>query len=391
MANQMHDLDQLQFEDRIDWVDQNEDDLDIQVGKAKKPFLFAAALMAYRKAQAGIATGHMVGLDATASGTQMLSLLIGCLIGAQNSGLIGQTRMNVYKIATDIMNRLLDSDLEYDMKAVKNAFMTVLYGSIAEPIKAFGEDTPELAAFHEAKLEAAPGAAMLVNINVDAWQPNALEHCCTMPDGFEARIKVYCKEDVGIEVDELDHAKFVYRYDVNKGKEQGVALAAHIAHLTDGFVARELERRCNYSVKQLELAQKLIQKELQIPEVYSIQTPVIEELWDRHEFMSLVGIESIHSSTIGSFSHMYLNGLLVLIQDTLNNKSFPVVIVHDDFRSHPNNCNRVRRVYIDTTAEIAESDMLNQMLYDITGENPQIEKLHQNLGDMIRESEYGIC
>ena len=60
--------DKLPFEDRIRWVHQNMDDLESLADQAETPPLYMKAVMALRKAQKGIPSGHLVGLDACCSG-----------------------------------------------------------------------------------------------------------------------------------------------------------------------------------------------------------------------------------------------------------------------------------------------------------------------------------
>lgn len=67
LANQ-YGLDKQQFEDRIAWVDRNQVNLEAMVEHAEDRYRFAAALIAFREVQAGKPTGHLVGLDACASG-----------------------------------------------------------------------------------------------------------------------------------------------------------------------------------------------------------------------------------------------------------------------------------------------------------------------------------
>ena len=60
--------DKLLFNQRIQWVKDNLDTLESHADQADKKPLFVKAVMAIRKAQAGIPTGHLVGFDATCSG-----------------------------------------------------------------------------------------------------------------------------------------------------------------------------------------------------------------------------------------------------------------------------------------------------------------------------------
>jgi hypothetical protein len=108
--------------------------------------------------------------------------------------------------------------------------MTAFYGSKAEPVKEFGDGTPELHAFYEAMYQLAPGPTMLLDTLLNSWQPWALSHEWQLPDGFEAKVKVIQKVKKRIEVDELNHSTFTYTYYINEGEERGVKNAANVIH-----------------------------------------------------------------------------------------------------------------------------------------------------------------
>lgn len=69
IANQYgNDLDKETYETRIAWVKHKVDRLEEFQDKAEEPFLFKKAVNAFRQAQAGTPTGHVVGLDCASSG-----------------------------------------------------------------------------------------------------------------------------------------------------------------------------------------------------------------------------------------------------------------------------------------------------------------------------------
>ena len=382
-------LDKKSFEDRIIWVNTNNNELENLAEHAEDPARYTAAVMAYRDTQNGIPTGYLVGLDACASGIQVLSTLTGCKVGCKNTGLTGEDREDIYSTVTAVMNDLLDSNVQHSKKIVKKATMVYYYGSKAKPKEAFGEDTPELIAFYKAQEIVAPGAYKLVSTLINTWQNDALEHSWTMPDGFVVRNKVTQMVDTKIEVDELDHSTFMYRHEVNIGKEDGLANSANVTHSVDGLVNRELSRRCNYNRKQLLAVKNLIEIHLLISSELFGSAPD-ELLWLDHGFISLVGVEHFNIETMGSYGIAYCDALLALIEDTLQHKSFPCKSVHDEFLAHANNMNRVRQVYIDIFAELAESSVLDKILSSIVGHEMSIEKLSSDLGDDIRNGNYPI-
>ena len=223
--------DKLLFDERIQWAKDNMDQLEALADQAETKPLYIKALMAIRKAQAGLPTGHMVGVDACCSGIQVMSVLTGCVEGAKSTGLIiPNHRADAYTATTAIMNEILGGALVVSRKEAKQSLMTTMYGSKKTPKDVFGEDTPELAAFYEAAQKVAPGAWELLQDLLASWQPYALEHSWKMPDGYDVRIKVMTKKEARIEVDELDHASFTYEFYENEGQKKGLSNAANVTH-----------------------------------------------------------------------------------------------------------------------------------------------------------------
>ncbi len=391
----MRGLDQEQFEDRIAWVDRIEDNPDVKledyVEHAESPYQFMAAVLAYRDALAGIPTGHMVGLDAAASGIAIMGVVTGCKTTCMNTGLIGSKRKDMYGECTKEMNLILDSDNKFPRKTVKAAQMCHYYGSKQEPKNTFGEDTPELVAFYQAQEIVAPGPTRLMEDLLMSWQPFALDHHWTMPDGFEVVKPVLSKEKSKIEIDELDHAQIQYVYEVNKGEKRGLSVAADATHSVDGFVVREVRRRCNTDHEQLMEARKLLTEQISNCHNYPVQSSTqLELLWKAHGYMSLVGIEQ-SPALISRLSQEYCLELLALVNQTLEYKAFDCVFIHDEFKCHANHMNRLREVYTGIMAELAESDVIQEIIRQIRNEPDYVlEKLSDDLGDLIREGEYGI-
>jgi hypothetical protein len=224
IANQFG-LDKKSFAQRIAWVDSVKD-LHSKTAEAEKPAQYLAAVYALEDAINGVPSGHLVGLDACASGVAILGILSGCKTTAKNTGLTGNKRMDFYKVCTDTMNEMIHDDVVVNRADAKLATMTSYYGSKAKPKEIFGEDTDELMAFYAAQETIAPGACNLMKELLGSWQPYALEHAHTLPDGFNAIVPVLQKCKLKIEVDELDHATMTYIYEDNIGSEKGLAAAA---------------------------------------------------------------------------------------------------------------------------------------------------------------------
>ena len=392
-------MDKELFETRIQWGRDNLDTLESLTAQAESPLLFAKAVMAIRKAQLKVPTGHLVAMDACCSGLQIMSAVTGCISGARATGLVDPNRRaDAYTEQTTRMQGILGSNFNVSRKDAKNALMTSFYGSKEQPKLIFGEDTPELAAFYQACQEMAPGAYTLLQELLDSWQPYALVHSWKLPDGFDARVKVMQKEETRIEVDELDHASFTYEYYVNQGSKKGLANVANVVHSIDAFILREMVRRCNHKGLNLSgiadwLAAEILERELNQA---AMQTQQIEEAWYFTEQWQRSGMPSaailpyLTSTSVQGLPLKLLHQLKRMVETMLQYKAFEIVTIHDSFAAHANNVNWVRHWYKEILAELAESDILSDIMSQLHGCTGQYTKLSPDLADYIRQSNYAL-
>lgn len=410
VANQ-YGHDKENFEVRIQWAMDNLEKLEA-LGEAKEATgkkwkerpLYWKAVQAIRKAQQGIPTGHLVGFDGVCSGMQIMSALTGCEAGATATGLLGNVRADAYTAVTKAMNELLSqygTPVQVTRDNAKTATMTSLYGSKAEPKKLFGEGTPELEAFYEAMRRVAPGAWELLFDLLESWQPFSKIHCWQLPDGYEAKVKVMQAVEDRIEVDELDHASFTYRYYVNEGQKKGLSNAANVVHSVDAYVLRCVHRRCNYDSdevwyvgteiysEQLHRKDGIRQRNLSKADA---AVKYYIDLYERTLMADAVIFPYITKDTVQALSDEHLKKLADIVESMVQHKPFEVVTIHDEFKCHPNNMNHLRQHYINILAELAEADVLTDVLNTIYGSAAgSYEKLSNDLGKKIRQGNYALC
>lgn len=232
-------LDRLNWDDRLHWFDNNEPNLEAQDVHAKSPILYRKAVRALRAAQRGTPLNHPMGLDATASGLQIMAAVSGCVATAKATNLVNTgNREDVYEAVAEEMRTHGCSNV--DRTLVKKPVMTVFYGSKAQPKAIFGEESPELFAFYDALREKLPGAFELMDILQSYWRSDVTHHAWTLPDGHRAIVPVTEVVEKKLEIDELDHHRVTYRTRVLAKKEKSRALAANIVHSIDGFVVRAM-------------------------------------------------------------------------------------------------------------------------------------------------------
>ena len=234
-------LDKLTWDERITWVKYHEANLEELSVDADDPYLYLKAIRAKYDAEMGVATGYMVGLDATQSGLQLMACLTGCRTTAKNTNLINTgKREDFYNKVTDTMNRF--SLGGYGRDIIKPPVMTVFYGSQNEPMKVFGEDTPELAAFYATLEKECPGPMEMMEDIKKCWNSNTLVHSWVLPDGHTAYVPVKVKVTKKIEVAELNKATFTYVTEINATSDYNIPLIANVVHSLDAYVVREMVR-----------------------------------------------------------------------------------------------------------------------------------------------------
>lgn len=391
--------DKMIFEDRIKWTEDNLAVLESLMDQAETTPLFHKAVLAIRKAQKGIPTGHMVGVDGCCSGIQVMSALTGCVAGARATGMVDpDKRADAYAETTKVMGTILGSSVNITRADAKQALMTSFYGSKKTPKQIFGEDTPELDAFYEAATTVAPGAWSLLQDLLASWQPWALSHNWKLPDGFDARVKVMAKREVRLEVDELDHATFTYEFYENQGSKSGLSNAANLVHSMDAYILREMHRRCNYNREVAEESSRLIEIEMiersmgMAPEALPMSDKFAYylEQYQRSSLVSAAILPYLDPISVRHLSAEHLEALATIVNGMLDYSPFPLVTVHDEFRSHANNVNHVRYQYKEILAELADSNVLDDLLSQIHGRPGTFDKLSFNLGDQIRNSSYAL-
>ncbi|WVI66506.1 RNA polymerase [Vibrio phage pVco-7] len=104
--------DKLLFEERIEWVKQNGKVLRKLAGQADDKAQYLRGVLELERILNGQRTTNMpIGLDATASGLQILSVLSGCMVTASHVGLVDPNkRCDAYTACGDTMNFYLPEE-----------------------------------------------------------------------------------------------------------------------------------------------------------------------------------------------------------------------------------------------------------------------------------------
>ena len=388
--------DKALFEERIDWVKKNYSVLEQRVDEADEKELYIKAVMALRDVVAGKPTGHLISLDGVCSGIQIMSAITGCIKGGDITGLVNPNkRSDAYSEITDELNQVLIkrglASVQVSRDKAKEAIMPSIYGSKVKPIEVFGEEL--LPVYYEACFTKAQGAFTLLDILINSWQPYALKHDWVLPDGHYVHIKTMSEVDTKIEIDELNHHKFATKYYENKGTKRGVKLAAHTIHSIDAYVLRSVLRRTNYKPKVINQALELLTDALESEMTFQLEEDELEahsDYFDNFKMADATTLPIITADNVTRLSKAHIKALIKMATNMLQYKPFSTLTVHDAFRCHPSDGNAIRYWYKEILAELAESEILNVILMQITGNNPKFKKLSNNLPTLIRNSNYSL-
>ena len=382
-------MDKELFPARISWVRSeviphinDTTKMDDLAANSDEPILFIKILHTIREVMLGKPTGHLVELDATTSGVQVLSALTCCLKGGVITNLLDPSkRYDAYTYVYVEMCKRLGVTDSITRKEIKEATMTSLYGSKATPKEIFGADTKELACFYEVLEDLLPGAWEAGQDLVELWQSDVLAHDWPLPDGYMAHVPVIDATREQIEVDELDHHTFTHMFYENKTKDKYISLQANVTHSIDAYIVREMNRRCNHNPDELKSSAKRLADELIDRGIYGTKIAL-----DLDTMISLVN----HANDPKDMDDSTLVRMAELIAKVLNHKTLELICIHDAFKSLAGHMNTVRYWYKELLAELAESNLLGDIFSYIEGSKVHYDKLSDptEYARLIRESEY---
>jgi hypothetical protein len=211
------------------------------------------------------------------------------------------------------------------------------------------------------------------------WQPNALAHECVFPDHGTMYKRVY--ESVDYKVQEpLLGSSFTFRTKINKGTPSGISLAADVTHGIDAYLVREINRRCNFDkatvISTLELINRYKGDDLKVT--------------DRTKILSMVEMDIINESNIDKYTDNQLAQLKEILELSLANGSFQLVTIHDEFKCHANYVNSMRKHYNRLLWEFYHSNLLADLIFQISGKKLTVNKFDQDIADQILDANYPI-
>ena len=199
----------------------------------------------------------------------------------------------------------------------------------------------------------------------------------------------------------MAHASFSYTYYVNEGSRTGVKNAANVIHSLDAYVLRSLVRRCSYDrVRvdnlardiQIELLERTLGNNECKPDWFvSCEVRQAIEHYERSTVVDLAVVPHLSGEHLPRLATEHLKALSKILAQMRKHEPFEIITVHDDFKCHANNMNHLRHHYKEILAELADSELMSDILNQIHGTTGnQFTKLTPDLSKHIRNSNYAL-
>jgi hypothetical protein len=255
-------------------------------------------------------------------------------------------------------------------KDIKRAIMTALYGSTATPEEVFG---PNIDLFYETMETEAPGAWDL-NLGLqELWDdiPDTV-YSWVLPDNFHAVIETQDRANASVN---FLGGRFDVPVKVDQKPRFHKGLGPNLIHSVDGFVVREMLRRCMFKEEVTTRVMDLILNPVGafIYGTNGKSADMVQTLWDWYletGILSVRILDYLYEDTMGLVDPMVVAKLLQSLPD----QSFDVVTVHDCFRCHPNYGNDLRRQYNTILADINDSTLLKSIASQVVNREVKVRK-----------------
>lgn len=255
IANQ-YGMDKSSFAEKDDWGEANKDFIyntakkDIIHPEADDPVRLIKACKALVKAESGKPINYLTGIDATASGISIMSLLARDLKGCRYTNLLEDE--NRYDIYTEVTKELMEfstkpKSIERMKKAraeVKKAVMIYFYNGRKKVTDLFRGDAKWIAIFEEVVAKTCKGAYETMQLLNETFikakdRPYLMWQ---LPDGFMAITPQWDKRFHRIS-NLYFTSTITYEVVAPNEKYNKRGYAPNVVHSIDGFICREMIRR----------------------------------------------------------------------------------------------------------------------------------------------------
>lgn len=367
------------FEQKLNWTKERLYRLNRYKAKAKEPVAFVKAVNALREGLLGNVVHSPVSLDASASGLQIMSAVSRDIEAMKLTNLLGEEVVDPYQVIADAM--------KVSRKEAKTAAMTYAYGSYKVPESLFGEEG--MYTFEKVMHATFEGTCILKTALIRGWDSNKATYGYVLPDNHYVSIPVLNQESESLEYKDVFTTLKIYR----KGrKEKSLEMAANVIHSLDSYVARTMIRRLNYNKGNMEcyldvLTTHAIALRMGVEaQPAKILHPWIK-LYRATDVADTAILNYLSSDSIKELPLCLTERLIDIVKRILSHKPMDIMVIHDDFRVLPSNCNRVLEEYAHVLGELSDSTTINSICKSL---GIQYQVRSEKVGHLIAQSKHAL-
>lgn len=257
-----------------------------------------------------------------------------------------------------------------------------VYGSESIPDKIFGDYVDIFYAVLEKML---PGAWEL-NVSLqELWHRiKGSTYSWIMPDNFHCHIETV--SPVFVPFTFLGREFNIKQYQ-NKRPKFHKGLGPNLIHSVDSYIVREMTRRCMYDKKQI----TRVINSLDTNGTSGKHEKIVSTLWTHYKKTGILStriLDFLGPETMGLVNPIVIAKMI----KTYPEEPFHLLTIHDNFRSHPNYGNDVRKQYNLILAEINQSTLLQFMVRQITNSPKLIVNKTGLINKVnVENSNYALC
>lgn len=334
-------LDKKTYEERIEFVDKHTlDELMAKTIVADSPYEYRNAVEQLSNHYEGLPVEHITYLDCTNQALQLYAVLTSCKDTAYLCNISsGNVLTDAYDVLAIAMNDITGLNI-FDRNNCKKALMTTLYGKMDGQTEIFeyfmenGMDKINLIdidafpeQFKQAMRAIAPHAMRAMDVIQSLNKADQDVYFWTMPDGFKVKYDVKSTQKLEISCKTKSGVKFHFDREVQVYK------------------GSEFNRGMSPNV------------------IHSVDGYVAREMVKRM------------TQPCSEFNRYY--------------PAF-ITTIHDAFGTHPNNAEEMTWHYTNIMCELNDSDLLRNIMSQISGSNMLSIKKNTLTNDMIRASIYKL-
>ena len=234
--------DKLTWKEREKWfLSQKVDDI-----SWKEPILGRKAVRALTDTINGKPSVYVMSLDATSSGLQIMAVISGCKETAKLVNCIDPgKRYYIYTEVADLMNKHTSKPIPRVI--AKEVTMTHFYNSKAQPKSLLSKT--ELSVFYEVINGLFPGADAVMSAINACWNSQKDHHTWVMPDGHTVYVPV--DESTNYMYSDPEFGEVLFTYTNQTSSDNFRSLCPNVIHSIDGYIAREMVRRCDFQLSHV--------------------------------------------------------------------------------------------------------------------------------------------